>query len=84
VLASSAQPPASVTNLFPVIFGVKFCCYAGRSLEGRTESHMEAAHYLKIDIRMLLLQLMIYALIHTKVKAIPITKKDLNLAFFYP
>ena len=27
VLASGAQPPASVTNFFPVVFGVKFYCY---------------------------------------------------------
>ena len=29
VLASGAQPPASVTNLFPVVFGVKCYCYNG-------------------------------------------------------
>ena len=27
VLSCGAQPPASVTNSFPVVFGVKFYCY---------------------------------------------------------
>ena len=40
MVASGAQSPASVTNLFPVVFGVKFYCY-GRTDPGQTPDRVK-------------------------------------------